>query len=693
MMSLKSGLLADSTWALDTLTILLHDESTYGYFNLKHHHSLLDTIVSHFKVLLTTIFDMEFEDTKQYISGVGKVPAMKTGQNYVVDKEKEPGKEPNGEPKGKEKEADEKADPGDDTACLMTELLMSACQTDYDVLSEVASCAAGKEGEPTGTEPGGGGGGVGSSLIPVASVYSSKDIKKGKSDDLSHIAIPTLDDPVFPEEDVHLEIVSEQERLRMDREFLLQRVDQTPVSVLLQREALLTKIPLHRFGRLSHSPRRRERNFFGDMRRRESMSIDEEKSVENSGAAEKGETPAAAAATVSEAGVGKAEDKCRSPEALQAIDRASTSSSPVKKDLVASPIMKEEGEVYRKEELPLWAMSPTKEDLESRCKCVSNILRSLTFVPGNDVEFCQHSGILIILGQLLMMHHYHLLRSNEKRRVAASAQSDDSTSGGDDTMELDSGFDVRKVDDQKFPPAKDYWWWKCVDVLREDTLVILANISGQLDLSIFPEKVSFPIIDGLLHWLVCPSSIACDPLPDSSKVYSQSPQRLVVETLAKMTISEVNVDLILATPPLMRLDLLFSHLGQMVGQKKHPVVRQFALVLLSNLAQGNEAASRLICQQKMVVSLLLECLEISEQMACMGQGTLDGGYAKDDPTSLSVAMLRRAASTLHFLSRVPANRTAFLPYKDRLLYLSTSQYVEPSVSSILMDMLFEFSKL
>lgn len=678
MMSLKSGLLADSTWALDTLTILLHDDATYGYFNLKHHHSLLDTIVSHFKVLLTAIFDIEFEDTKQYISDSGKVPPAEekavTAQNCVVDKEKEPnGKD---EPGGKENPGDEDSD----TTRLMRELLASACQTDYDILSEMASRANGKEGEPT--EPPGSS--VGSSLIPVASVYSSEHIKKGKSDDLSHIAIPTLADPVFPEEDVHLDIVSEQERLKMDREFLLQRIDQTPVSVLLQREALLTKIPLHRFGRLSHSPRRRERNFFGDMRRRESMSIDEQKAGESGGAAEKGE--AAASETVG--------DKCKSPEALQASDRASTSSSPIKKELVTSPIMREEGEVYRKEELPLWSVPPTKEDLESRCKCVSNILRSLTFVPGNDVEFCQHSGILIILGKLLMMHHYHLLRSNDKRRVAlASIQSDGSTSGGDDAMESDGGYDVRKVDDQKFPPAKDYWWWKCLDVLREDTLVILANISGQLDLSIFPEKVSFPIIDGLLHWLVCPSSIACDPLPDSSKVYSQSPQRLVVETLAKMTISEVNVDLILATPPLMRLDLLFSQLGQMVGQKKYPVVRQFALVLLSNLAQGNEAASRLICQQKMVVSLLLECLEIAEQMACMGQGTMDGGYVKDDPTSLSVAMLRRAASTLHFLSRVPANRTAFLPYKDRLLYLSTSQYVEPSVSSILMDMLYEFSKL
>lgn len=651
MMSLKSGLLADSTWALDTLTILLHDESTYGYFNLKHHHSLLDTIVSHFKVLLNAVFDIEFEDTGKYFSERSSAQEEKTSSSSA---------------KVEEKSDEEKSDDKIDASGLTTEMLMRACETDYDVLSAARKEEVGKA--PDGL------------LVPVANVYKSKDMRMGKSDDLSHITIPTMKDPVFPQDEVHLSIVSEQERLKLDRESLLQRIDQTPVSVLLKREALLSKIPLHRFGRLSHSPRRRERNFFGDARRRESLSINDEKGGTAAGTEEAG------AAVVPEAEI---ENKCKSPLTPEATDQKSASSSPIKGETVQSPITREEGEVYRKEELPLWGVSPTKEDLESRCKCISNILRSLTFVPGNDVEFCQHPGILIILGKLLMLHHYHLLHT--KRRAATASVRPGGSDGS--VLELDRGFDVRKVDDQQFPPAKDYWWWQCVDVLREDTLVILANVSGQLDLSIFPEKISFPIIDGLLHWLVCPSSVASDPLPDSSKVYSQSPQRLVVETLAKMTISEVNVDLILATPPLMRLDLLFCQLGQMVGQKKYPVVRQFALVLLSNLAEGNEAASRLIGQQKMVMSLLLECLELAEHMTCMGQGTMEGGYGKDDPTSLSVAMLRRAASTLHFLSRVPANRSAFLPYKDRILYLSTSQYVEPSVSSILMDMLFEFGKL
>lgn len=34
MMSLKSGLLAESTWALDTINILLYDDSTVASFTL-----------------------------------------------------------------------------------------------------------------------------------------------------------------------------------------------------------------------------------------------------------------------------------------------------------------------------------------------------------------------------------------------------------------------------------------------------------------------------------------------------------------------------------------------------------------------------------------------------------------------------------------------------------------------------------
>lgn len=623
MMSLKSGLLAESTWALDTLNILLHDDRTVGFFYLKHHHSLLNTLVDHFKMTLSEIFDLTFEDTPIY----------------------QPGFE------GKELCSDSI----EDTKELFSERMV----TDFDV-ALTNSSSADKENK---------------AIVPVSNVFDPEEMHLGRSDDLGHIQIPSVDTSLFfPEPNVDLSMMPQSKRKQLESSSKLQRVDQTPVTVLLKRELIMSQIPLHRNGRPLRSPRGRERSFLEEMRRRESIGRAD---VEGNTTSSK---------DTGSSGEPRKEGAVINHSVRPRLDSVFT--SPGGRTLgLSPPTFVEEHEIHHKEQNPLWTVSPAREKLQSRCLCISNILRSLSFIPGNDHEFSQHAGILLILGRLLLLHHDHLIHSKRKAQpLRTSSTSDEKKSSLGEKLTL-------KPEEKKFPSCEDYWWWTCLDGLREDTLVILSNVSGQLDLSVFPELISYPIIDGLLHWSVCPSSLATDPLPDTAAVTSLSPQRLVLETLSKLSISEVNVDLILATPPLTRLDLLFSRLGQFIGDKRHPVVRQFALVLLSNLAQGNDASSRLIGQQKMIVILLLQCLEIAEHNACSSSGKLVGGYNPEDPNSLSVAMLRRAATTLHCLSKIPANRTILLCHRDRILYLCASAYIEHSVSSILMDVLFELGKL
>lgn len=689
-MSLKSGLLAESTWALDTLNILLRDDSTVGFFYLKHHHSLLNTLVDHFKETLLEIFDLEFDNIPTYMKGHEGQPP-KTPQN-----------DDSAKTSGKEEKFSQK-------------WLSKVTSSDFDVLSR-ASQQNGRDGSSNGVdqkdsrkkERGADENGTeskdgeeeeeGEYSIPVVNVFDTSLLRLGKSDSRLHVQIPKADERLFfPETKEGPKIISNNERKELEESSRLQRIDQTPVSHLLKREALLSQIPLHRFGRLSRSPRRRERSFYEEIRQRESLSRSEEEDHSSTAGNSKGSE------------VNKTRNECISPDMPDKVFTYNLASSPK-----SSQMLMEECEVHQKEVLPLWNVSPNRELLQGRCLCISNILRSLSFIPGNDYEFSQHPNILIILGQLLMLHHYHVIHSVKKPQLPSksptncdsnittttnttnSSNHSSSGRGGDhspskELSEREGAF--IKPDEPHFDPAADYWWWDCLQMLRENSLIILSNIAGQIDMSVLPELISYPIIDGLLHWAVCPSSGAIDPLSDVIMIGSVSPQRLVLETLAKMSISEVNVDFILATPPLTRLDLLFSQLCEFIGQRKYPVVKQFALVLLSNLAQGSEVASRLIGQQKMVVSLLLECLELAEHTSCYTGGALVGGYNPDDPNSLSIAMLRRAATTLHCLVKVPANRTAFLPYRDRMLYLATSQYVEPSISSILMDMLFEFGKL
>ncbi|GIY07858.1 hypothetical protein CEXT_21291 [Caerostris extrusa] len=63
LLSLKSGLLAESTYALDCLGILLADNNTVVYFNLDHLPGLLTVLVDHLRCFLNKIFgiaeDME----------------------------------------------------------------------------------------------------------------------------------------------------------------------------------------------------------------------------------------------------------------------------------------------------------------------------------------------------------------------------------------------------------------------------------------------------------------------------------------------------------------------------------------------------------------------------------------------------------------------------------------------------------
>lgn len=342
----------------------------------------------------------------------------------------------------------------------------------------------------------------------------------------------------------------------------------------------------------------------------------------------------------------------------------------------------EEQEVCSKVESPLWTIPPEKEALQQRCLCLSNILRSLSFIPGNDTEFSKHPRLLRLMGVLLLLHHIHILQIPKKTSTFGEE---------DDSENIDREKDACPDESSC---SSDYWWWDCLRGLRESVFIILSNISGQLDLSVYPESITLPLVDGLLHWAVCPASEAVEQFSPSALAFNLSPQRMVVEALAKISIADVNVDYILATPPLARQETLYTHLVKFLGLKDQPVMKQFSLVLLSNLAQGDEAASFLIGHQKLVISHLVECLETVEGLArrkLLPTSSVPQNSFEDDPI-MSVAMLRRAAVTLHCLAKVPSNQKCFLECLDRILYLSTSDYLEPSVSGIIMDLLFELGK-
>uniref|UniRef100_A0A673HL10 AT-rich interactive domain-containing protein 1A-like n=1 Tax=Sinocyclocheilus rhinocerous TaxID=307959 RepID=A0A673HL10_9TELE len=325
-----------------------------------------------------------------------------------------------------------------------------------------------------------------------------------------------------------------------------------------------------------------------------------------------------------------------------------------------------EDEPHSKDETPLIMLSDWQDSLARRCICVSNIVRSLSFIPGNDSEMSKHPGLLLLLGRLLLLHHQH----PERKQAPLTYEKEEEV-------------------DESLGSKKDEWWWDCLEVLRENCLVTLANISGQLDFSVYTESICLPLLDGLLHWAVCPSAEAQDPFPSLGLNGALSPQRLVLETLCKLSIQDNNVDLILATPPFSRLEKLFGNLVRLVGERKVPVCREMAVVLLANLAQGDSLAARAIAVQKASVGNLLGFLEdsLAATQFQQSQGSLlhmQGSHF--EPTS--VDMMRRAARALLALAKVEENHSEFTLYESRLLDLSVSPLMNSLVSHVICDVLF-----
>ncbi|KPM11370.1 DUF3518 domain containing protein [Sarcoptes scabiei] len=87
--------------------------------------------------------------------------------------------------------------------------------------------------------------------------------------------------------------------------------------------------------------------------------------------------------------------------------------------------------------------------------------------------------------------------------------------------------------------------------------VTLSNLSAFLDLTGLSDKIILPLLDGLLHWAICSSAYACDPLPPDNL----SCRLQALEILSKLSIKKSNIDLLLATPPFERIEtLIILHL-------------------------------------------------------------------------------------------------------------------------------------
>jgi len=337
-----------------------------------------------------------------------------------------------------------------------------------------------------------------------------------------------------------------------------------------------------------------------------------------------------------------------------------------------------EDECYSRDETSLYMINDSQDQLCRRATALSNIFRSLSFVPGNEQDLAKNSTLLVIIGKLLLLHHDHPLRSGHQKNY--DREEDVDFGGGSDSV-----FSSVTSKDPE-------WWWETLLCLRENVLVMLANMSGQLDLSLYPEEIVRPLVDGLLHWAVCPSAQAQDPFSSfgSHSTSLLSPQRLCLEALCKLLVMESNMDLVIATPPFSRLEKLVHLLTRSLCRTEDQVLREFSINLLYYLSAADSSMARLIALHNNSLILLVSFVEQAEANALAVASQHGIQALRENPESMgtSLDMLRRAASTLFYISRHPDSRPLLVKLEQRLLALVMSQIMDQSVAALLSKSLY-----
>ena len=321
-----------------------------------------------------------------------------------------------------------------------------------------------------------------------------------------------------------------------------------------------------------------------------------------------------------------------------------------------------DGEVLGVEEEAFAEVGDEMGGVVKRCLLISSLLRNLSFV--SDKEIVSHCGVVTLLSRLLLFKHRHKqLDVNQNISSTRTNQKDVEKSEG---LKCEEGS----------------WWWSVAENLREDAMVVLANVAGRMDLTNYPDEVVKPLVDALLHWMVC-------PFEEPKASVSVSFRRLSLEALCKLCVLDNNVDLIFAMPPFARIFSLFTTLVNLFENRQPLVVREMSIGLISRLMPSHPSVSRILALQRSFISSLIDFLESILDGRLSTVDTSHHHHSMHHPfsASTSIDVLNRVASTLRSLSENPENFSQMARHQQRLLMLATHGGTPRSVSATLAHIL------
>lgn len=358
IMSLRSGLLAESCYALDVLNVLLFDDTSVAYFGLSQWPGLLDLLLEHFRKCLRDMFDGSFprEDgqsacdvdlggiTKPLEPDLKTILLSKTPNNYTMLSRK-----------------------GYPVKLVETEdLFIRDNHKDWDVLGDIEGTnriLAEVDTDPWHHNA--------NHLIPTFQAEFGRIAFNVKLDDKKAIC-------------------EAQENVQQ-----IEKVASADTAVTVNKSSEKR----HRTKTLSDVISRiKQENTTDEI---DVFALENKDKVTTDVLSEKESCEEKSLVDLNDSVNGVCNNK------LNVNDLAGT--------LKRRRMSDYEDEAYSRDEASLVLLTESQDCVGKRCVCLSNILRSLTFIPGNEGEFARSSTFLGLVGKLLLLHHDHPLRTQKTR--------------------------------------------------------------------------------------------------------------------------------------------------------------------------------------------------------------------------------------------------------------------------------------
>ncbi|MFH4977483.1 hypothetical protein AB6A40_004192 [Gnathostoma spinigerum] len=357
---------------------------------------------------------------------------------------------------------------------------------------------------------------------------------------------------------------------------------------------------------------------------------------------------------------------------------------------------KEQTETYTEKEMnilrstALSTRDEYRQMIVEKCLAISNVLRGLSFLPGNEVVMSRNAGLIYILGRLLRLCADEQPVARPKSLIKQTLDTTFVKLPNVGTLSevartLSPPSDLLEADDDNALMLLE-----TANQLREDAFVIMTHLSVQIDLYDFDSNVSWPVFDGLLHWSVSGCAEAKDPLLPGIIC----PRNYALETLCKMSVIEHNVDLLISTGPWSRTEMFLKVLAGLLSMNEEVPYREFAIVILSAMCAASEAVCYVVAAETSAIHHLVTFLEVADtnMLSVVQQHGMQALRDNPEMMGTSIGMLRRAATLLQNLCKVPACRKYFLKQQQRLLQFTMSQLMDSRVGAVIADTLFEIQK-